>query len=95
MWSIFTLILRLLYLKVAIKLHEQLDRIVILLSATDWAILQLLKPAMKPFVGVQKLLEGKKHVTGSRVVPHASDLREGLKRALVDIGKPAPLDSRD
>lgn len=50
------MILRLMYLDVTIKLHEQLDGTAALLSATDWAILWLLKPVMEPFMRLEKLL---------------------------------------
>lgn len=55
-WSTFAMILLLMYLEVTIKLHEQLDGIAALLSATDWAILWLLKPVMEPFMRLEKLL---------------------------------------
>ena len=69
MSSTFTMVLRLLYLEAAIKLHEQLDRVVTIFSATGRTILRLLKPVMEPFMSAQKLLEGKKYVTGSLFVP--------------------------
>lgn len=42
--------LRLMYLETAIKLHEQLDRIVALLLAAGRVILRLLKSVMEPFI---------------------------------------------
>lgn len=47
----------------AIKLHEKLDRIAALHSATDW-----FKPVMEPFRRLQKRLEGEKYVTGNLIV---------------------------
>lgn len=74
----FAMTLHLLNLETAIKLHEQLYSIAALLSATGWVIVRLLKPVMEPFMRIQKLLEGENYVTGSLVVPHIYNLREGL-----------------
>lgn len=50
---------------------------------------------MKPFLRVQKLLEGRAYVTGSLIIPHICDLLEGLNTSLVDLKIPTPGDSRD
>lgn len=84
------MILPILYPEAAIKLYEQLDKIVALLSVTDWAIFRLLKPRMELFMRAQKLMGGYKYMTGRLVVPHIYDLREGLKKALVGFRGPAP-----
>ena len=59
MWSsIFAIVDRLLYLEIAIMLHEEVHKIVAFISETDGAILCLLKPVMETFMIAQKLLDG-------------------------------------
>ena len=89
------MIIHLLNLEASIKLHEQLDRIRALLSATDWPIVRLLKPVMEPLMRVQKLLEGETYVTDRLAVPYTYNLREGLNKVFVDLRRPASADSRD
>lgn len=89
----FPLVLRLLYLEVAIKLFAA-GHDCALLSATDWAIFRLVKHIMEPFMGVQNLPEGETYVTSSVALLQIYDPREGLSKALVDFREYVPADSR-
>lgn len=64
----------------AIQLHDQMDKIVAMLTATGWVTSRLLNPS--PFMIVQKLLEGETYVTVSLLVSYMSDLRDGLNHTL-------------
>lgn len=44
---------------------------------------------------MQKCLDNDNYLMGGLVVPHIFELRDGLKKALVDLKKTAPADSRD
>ena len=46
MWSTYSMIERLMYLKPAIKLHERMDSILPLLIDVDWKILELILPVL-------------------------------------------------
>lgn len=49
-WSTWAMIVRLLYLMKAIKLHELMDDVSSLLSDTDWEVLRLIEPILQPFM---------------------------------------------
>lgn len=55
-WSTFAMVVRLLYLRRAIRFHEQLDGIPPLLSEFDGMVLELLAPVLEPFMTAQKEL---------------------------------------
>ncbi|CAB1112273.1 unnamed protein product [Ectocarpus sp. CCAP 1310/34] len=84
-WSSWAMIERLLYLMKAIKLHESTDNIAPVLSETDWEVLRLIEPILRPFMQAQKDLEGAKYVTGSMTVPKIGELRNGLEAAIADL----------
>lgn len=63
------MVIYLLYLKTAIKLYDQLYGITTLLSATDWAVLRVLKPVMDPFMRAQAS-EGRKVRGGQPCAPY-------------------------
>ena len=69
----------------AIKLHEQGHNFIDLISSTDWTIFASTKFVMKSFTAAHNILEGKKYVMISLLVPFISDLRDGLNHALDDL----------
>lgn len=84
-WSTWAMISRLLYLEKAIKMHETLDSVPVLLSNEDWEVLRLLEPILEPFMKTQKALEGAKYVTASMTIPNIALLRNGIKDAIADL----------
>lgn len=86
---------RLIELEVPIKMHEAADKLEPLLSAADWAVLKLILPVLEPFWHTQTLLEGRKYVTGSLVVPFIYDLRNSLEDAIDDINDLPPTSDAD
>eukprot|EP00752_Nemacystus_decipiens_P015390 g13723.t1 len=84
-WSSWAMVERLLYLMKAIKLHESTDNLAPVLSETDWEVLRLVEPILRPFMQAQKDLEGAKYVTGSMTVPKIGELRDGLEAAIADL----------
>lgn len=84
-WSTWAMVVRLLYLMKAIKLHESMDEVHPLLSDTDWEVLRLIEPILRPFMKAQKDLEGAQYVTGSMTIGKMAELREGLEAAITDL----------
>ena len=94
-WSTCSMVGRLLELKVAIDKHEEADKLDPLLTAADWAVLELILPILEPFRHTQTLLEGRKYVTGSLVVPFIYDLRNSLEDAIDDLNELQPSSNAD
>ncbi|CAN0013254.1 unnamed protein product, partial [Ectocarpus sp. 13 AM-2016] len=89
-WSTSSMAARLIELEVPIKMHEAADKLDPLLSAADWAVLKMILPVLEPFRNTQTLLEGRKYVTGSLVVPFIYDLRTSLEDAVEDLAELPP-----
>lgn len=94
-WSTWAMIVRLLFLLKAIKLHESMDDIPPVLTETDWEVLRLVEPILQPFMQAQKDLEGSKYVTGSMTIPKIAELRDGLEAAIVDLRNVAQTGLKD
>ena len=93
-WSTCSMVGRLLELRAAIDKNDEADKLEPLLTAADWAVLELILPILEPFMQTQTLLEGRKYVTGSLVVPFIYDLRANLDEAIDDLHElPASADA--
>ena len=79
------MMMRLLELREPIEKHEEADKLEPMLTAADWAVLEMILPVLEPFMHCQLLLEGRKYVTGSLVVPFIHDLRTNLEEAMFDL----------
>ncbi|CAN0279043.1 unnamed protein product [Ectocarpus sp. 4 AP-2014] len=84
-WSTCAMVERLLELREPIGKHEEADKLEPMLTATDWAVLQMILPILEPFMQTQTLLEGRKYVTGSLVVPFIHDRRANLEEATYEL----------
>lgn len=84
-WSTCQMMMRLLELREPIEKHEEADKLEPMLTAADWAVLEMILPVLEPFMHCQLLLEGRKYVTGSLVVPFIHDLRTNLEEAMFDL----------
>ena len=94
-WSTCSMIARLLELEVPIKMHEAADKLDPMLSAADWEVLKMILSVLEPFRHTQTLLEGRKYVTGSLVVPFIYDLRNSLDDAIEDLNDLPPSSDAD
>lgn len=77
------MVARLLELKRVIDKHEK-DALEPMLTAVDWAVLDLIFSILGPFMHAQTLLEDHQYVTGSLVVPFVYNLRASLDEAMED-----------
>ena len=94
-WSTCQMVARLLELREAIEKHEEADELEPMLTAADWAVLEMILPVLEPFMHCQLLLEGRKYVTASLVVPFIHDLRINLEEAIFDLEVVPPSDDDD
>ena len=78
-WSTYSMIERLLKLKDALKLLYSTHKVKKRLSAAEWEVLEHVSTLLKPFMCVQKALEGEKYVTISLVPFLLAQLRTKLQ----------------
>jgi hypothetical protein len=79
-WSTYSMIDRLLWLRVPISILIARDQCPGL-SGDDWKYLKEIADVLKPFMKAQKMLEGEKYVTSSWVLGTIQTLRAGLESA--------------
>lgn len=78
-----------------IKKHEEANNLEAMLMPEHWAVLEMILPILEPFMHTQTLLEGRKYVTGSLVVPFIHDLRDNLESAMLDLEIAPPSNDAD
>jgi hypothetical protein len=84
-WSTYSMVQRLLHLRVHINYICQLNRTnrsLVDLTVEQWALLEDIDKILKPFMLAQELLEGEKYVTLSLVVTIIEKIRRNLKTEL-------------
>jgi hypothetical protein len=79
-WSTYSMIDRLLWLKVPISIMIVSNQCPVL-SNDDWKYLVEIRDVLHPFMKAQKMLEGEKYVTSSWVLETIQSLRRGLESA--------------
>lgn len=77
--------LRLSGLREPLEKHKEADKLEPMLTAADWAVLEILLPVLEPFMHTQLQLEGRKYGTGSLVAPFIHKLRTNLEGAILDL----------
>jgi zinc finger BED domain-containing protein 1 (E3 SUMO-protein ligase ZBED1) len=83
-WSTYSMVARLLQLKASLELLHSTRKLKLKLTAAEWTILEHVQMLLKPFMYVQKALEGEQYVTISLVPFLLSQLRAKLTAVASD-----------
>lgn len=79
-WSTYNMCNRLLQLKIYFHVMSEQHGLTLNLNDAEWGELKLINDLLKPFMHIQRILEGEKYVTGSLVLLLISIARNNLKK---------------
>lgn len=83
-WSTWLMISRLLKLKIYFDIMESKGMLACNLSPLNWDLLKQIEAVLKPFMLIQRLLEGQKYPTLSFVSYLISHIRTGLEQVILN-----------
>jgi hypothetical protein len=83
-WSTWLMINRLLKLKIYFDIMESKEMLACNLSPLNWDLLKQIEAVLKPFMLIQKLLEGQKYPTLSFVSFLISHIRTALQNVILN-----------